>query len=450
MDKLEESTEEESKNISVDSMFLNLMFGCGTGVLCSNKLVSGFKSYSILASTRYVFKVDRHEYLAPLEKTAAYDGVCSLKDSYFNMYRPSVLSNLLDVHSLYSNLSLTLGSYYHGVSYPGRFTMGLFNVGGVVSCTGNFSLLLPDTVLSTVNSDFWIVVSVTFEERVLLGVASPEGRFTINRGTTRLEEVYNRVESIWLKMFFPVFSGKSFIEKTIMQMHVTERAFYKRMHLKYYYVDEYIVQSGNFSKEGDRDIKEKKHKDVDDPFRDKKIEKMEDLICGPNRTMTYLSYQGFDHVLNYEGSDRLWGNITPRIKEIINSPYLKIVENKVLLPGMKISDIQKFSKSLSESMLSHIESLPDVYNWKIEDFTLEKKDFDGYLSNTEDLSIIMESYRKSVKFVTDTLGDDVAAYEAEVSKDNMFRDFPDRRVDDGYLKKYQAHQYITSFEKNNV
>jgi hypothetical protein len=248
-------------------------------------------------------------------------------------------------------------------------------------------------------------------------------------------------EYIWMKIFFPNKSDRNYIEAFILKALVSSGYFGKDIVMPYRYVDNYIDADNIVEKAGDNDLKEKKYKDLEDLGGDD-IVKTTDLVCGPDRRMTYLSYQGFNHVLTFDDRNLLWGNYTTDYIETINSPYLKIIANKVLMPGMTLSDADAMSRTMSEAILSRIDNLDEVYDWKIEEFSIDKEDLRLTTLDSEALSSIESSFRSSLKFVTATLGEDVLNIEKEVEKRNIFPSFPERPVDDKFLETHKVQQYI--------
>ena len=121
---------------------------------------------------------------------------------------------------------------------------------------------------------------------------------------------------------------------------------------------------------------------------------------------------------------------------------MKIVENKVVMPGMLLSDADAMARNTVEAILARQENLDDIYDWKIEDFTIDKNDMKGYATDAASYGVIEDAFKQSLKFVIDTLGDDLARFEVDEAKTNMFPSFPDRPADDGFLTKNKVQQYI--------
>ena len=112
------------------------------------------------------------------------------------------------------------------------------------------------------------------------------------------------------------------------------------------------------------------------------------------------------------------------------------------MPGMKMMDAELLSRSTAEAILARIGNLDEIYNWKVEEFSLDKKDLEGVVLSASELNNIDASFRSSLKFVVNTLGDDIQEVEASKIKKNIFPSFPDRPIDDGWLKTHKVKQFI--------
>lgn len=373
-------------------------------------------------------------------------GITDIEPSLYNFPRISALSLLDDCTSGIQYGNVSIGNEYEGLFYDGHMFVGLATVNGVKSSNIIVSLSSPDYIAEDVYSEFSIRLSFSFSSSILDDVRSQAGNFSIDKGVINLSDVKDTVESIWLKMFFPMHSDRNFAEATVMQMFVFDSDFSKDIVIPFKYVNDYLTSNIIRGKGGDGDIKEEKIKDSDGE-KEERVSSESSIVCGEDREMTLLEFENFNHILSFDDRNLLWGNYTSNYIETINSPFIKLIENKAIMPGMLLSESDAMSKTIAESILSNIENVDDVYDWKIEEFTLEKEDFENYAINSESLSLIDDSLRSSLKFVIATLGDEVIRMQENgEAPRNMFPSFPDRPIDDKFLDTHKVQQYFKVVE----
>ncbi len=422
-------------NVSISDMNLPMILEpCGAGTRCHNSIVYGF---SIDAAISLEFKITRTaDIVGNLLMTGGHiEPVTYHLDKYgeldiapilfHNFVEVSLPKNYDDIITQESNLTATIGTYYGQIMYPGSLKIGLLELDGISSHKSNFSMLFPDTVLGDAYADFNMILSIHTRNDVIDGLYSEAGVITVDEGFVNMDDFFDRVPSIWMKMFFPSPAGKSEIEATIMGFNITDQYFAKGFNIPYVYVDEpFIEPQYRTYKSSNGDIAEVKLKEFEDMGSSKKRERPADIVCGPERSATYLDFQAFDYKLSNDDA-RHYGNYTWEIRELLMAGYIRINTNKTIAPGRKLSDIDAFEKTLYETRLSFIENLDDVADWHIEDFQLDYEDFNLSADNAEMLTSIDEQFRGLMKAVTSTLGDDIITYEKNEDV-NIFPGFPDR------------------------
>jgi len=419
-----------NKNIS-GSKTSGIIDNCGINGACANKLLSDLNSIGAIAlpelATGVGISVPDMAYGG--EKTIPFEIEIGIVD-----IPPFVLSPYVEI-SLYrdyenivskdSNLTVTIGTSVEPVYYPGHFTLGTVDLEGFVSEDSNFSLSLPDTTLEEVYADFWMRLHIDLSTDTLDSVYSEESLSGVNKGFVSLEDHHDRVESIWMKMFFPSVAGESVLSARFMDFNITTQEFAKDFILPYAYVDDAeVVGVYSPNKSGVGDIMEKKLKEIEPSPDSKSYEKPADIICSEFRTTTYLEYQGFDHIFTIN-TRKLHGNYPMSTKETIMSAFIRISVNAVISPGKSLADLDIMSKSLAQVKLSFIEDLDVVENWNIEDFELDTADFGLNANQSELLSSIDEVFRNALKSVINTLGDDIIYADTQDSV-NRFPAFPER------------------------
>jgi len=264
-----------------------------------------------------------------------------------------------------------------------------------------------------------------------------------------LSGVYDGTPYFWMKMFFPSSSSSADISATFMDFNITERSFEKIFNIPYYYVDDPISDPQyRAAKSSNGDIKEVKLKDFEDFGADKKLERNADVVCGEERSMTYLDFQAFDHIFTSDNR-RVYGNYTQSDREMLMSGFIRKIKTKAVAPGKKLADIDAMKKTLAEIQLSFIDNLPAVADWHIEDFELDYTDFNLSADQAEMLNGMQESFRGLMKSVLDTLGDDFASYEA-TKQTNLFPGFPDRPSQENGFASYKVSQFFIVKEVENV
>ena len=448
------SYEKEVVVVSIISLFVDMIEPCGKGAICENNtLVPDVYGYIDDAVHRFYQKQGTYTY-SDMFIPSSISGVVSLGDVYNTMYYPELKINLSGYISNQTHTVITIGTYYSSIYCDGSLHHGLYSVSGVLSNKSEIKILVFDTILYPCNSEFWFKVTTSFKESSFLNMYSGEAVFSINRGFLDLEGFFDRTESIWMKMFFPTTIGQNELSATVMSMNVSDFYSSKEFNIPFYYVDDFIETTITRGKAGEGSLAEKKVKDSDgDGIFAGKIIKPIDEICGSSRKTTYLEYQGFDHILNYENSDRIWGNLPMAFKETINSPYLKIVENDIILPGVMLSNADALSKAITQSRLAHIDNLSAVYDWKVEDFKIEAEDFTSLMLDAASMDRIDESFRRSFKFVMSTLGEEVPKVEKKLTTEehiNIFPYFPGRPIDDNYLEITKIRQFFVIQKREDV
>ncbi len=437
----------DAVNIGVDSLYLNIVEGCGNGSFCSNKAIGGqtASGYSVFGIVKY-YSFDLTVYGDRKEIEYPEQGYIDIEDGYYNMYSPYILNKLQDVVSDSTNLQATIGTWIDGLLYDGSLRYGLFDFDSVNGSPILAKIRVMDVVLDDAYSDFYFKLDTSYNDSTLSSYHSVSANFGIDEGRFSLEDAFTRVESVWMKVFFPQRADGNTLEKTIMKFLVSSGDFSKVFSLPYYYVDEVVDGIGRRVKEGDHMIGEDMSKTIKLPGSEA-IAPPEDLVCGPEPEMTYLEYEGFSHILNYNDGSVMFGNYTKREKENMNSPYLKIMENSVTMPGMTLTESAALAHTVAESILSHIEDLSVVYDWNIENFELDKDDLFAYAHNSSNLEYIDEAFASSIKFIISTLGEEQRVL-AELRDEGMFPEFPEIPKDDHYLDSHEVNQYIAVVEKD--
>jgi len=443
------NTTDSAKLIS-GSIFVKIIDGCSDGTPCSYALVSdNYVSAIVETPESIVFIPSEPDYSRKLVHYEFDTGIVDVPGAVYLCCEIARLSNISGITSTLQSFRMSIGVEYDPVYYSGELIVGLTSIGGIISEENNIVVSTPSYVTSDVISDFYIKLHFDLKTDFLSDVYSCEGNFSIDKNREDLDCVKDNHESIWLKMFFPADSGRSYIEKTIMDMIVQDAEFSKGFTIPYRYVDEYIESSDIQAKAGDDDIKETKYKDIED-LGGEDVTTPTDIVCGDERRMTYLQYLGFNHIVNYNDSNIIFGNYSTGFKEIIHSPYIKILERKVTLPGTTLSDSEALSRSISEAILARIDNLDQVYDWKVEEFSLEKEDLMAYSYDAMEYESIDSSFRSSLKFVLTTMGEDALAIEQEEAKVNMFPSFPDRPAPNDFLQTHKVQQFIKISRWNDV
>jgi hypothetical protein len=422
-------------------VFAGIIDGCGKGTTCHNGVVRMPSTAIGISTPEVTYAIAGYDFIQEYPKFSSIFGEYSADDKIYHGFTVITPKNLGNIVSGEMLARVTIGTEYAQILYAGRMKIGEDSLYGILSPGSSVTVSVPNDSLSGMLSDFHLNLSIVTYSEFLKKSFGPEFAISIDKGRTRLKGVSEDEPSIWMKMFFPQDSDENFIEAPFMGMNVVDASFTKNMILPYKYVDTYIDEAIEIGKDGDNDLKEKKYKDIEDLGGDD-IETPIDIICGQDRKMTYLDYQAFDHKLNFEEGNRLWGNYTKSFIEMINSPYLKIVENKVTMPGLTLSSAEAMSRATSEAILSRIDDLDEVYDWKIESFSLDKKDLDMMALDSFEKSNIEDSLKSSLNFVVNSLGEDNLKYEQNVTEKNMFPQFPDRPVFSGYLERTPVQQFI--------
>lgn len=442
-----------------ETIYLNYIDNCGVGTKCHNSLINGHMFNSIIYKDTP--KVVRE--IGWLKEYGDSDGVnkeplgigefganISTHDVVFEHFvSMHVPQNLSGIVTSESRLIATIGTKYDGLVYLGRITIGLKSLSGEMSEKMSISINVPDIILDDSYSDFNIVMTIHTRNDFLSGLYSDIGEVSINRGFTELDTIYDRVPYFWMKMFFPSASSKTDISATFMEFNITERSFEKIFNIPYYYVDDPISDPQyRAAKSGNGDIKEVKLKDFEDFGSDTKLERRVDVVCGPERTMTYLDFQAFDHIFTSDNR-RVYGNYTQKTREMLMSGFIRKSKTKAIAPGKKLADIDAMKKTLVEIQLSFIDNLPAVADWHIEDFALDYEDFNLSADQAEMLTGMQESFRGLMSAVVSTLGDDFAEYEV-TQETNLFPGFPDRPSQKNGFASYKVSQFFIVKEVENV
>ncbi len=437
----------DAVNIGTDSNYPNTIEGCGNGAFCSNKLIEGktASGYSVFGKVKH-FKISMDIYGDKREIEYPVHGFVNLEDIYLSMYYPVLLGSFMDTKSEPTNINVVIGTYIYGMLYNGSLKHGLFSFNSVVGSPILAKIRVKDVVLNDAYSDFYFRLDTSYDDSNLEVHYSDFARFGLNEYRVSLDDAFTRVESVWMKMFFPQKADSNNIENTIMKVLVSSDGFSKVFSLPYYYVDEIIDGIGRRAKEGNHVISEVKTKDMIFPPEEWIIPPA-DLVCGPEPEMTFLMFEGFNHILNYNDNSVIFGNYSKKEKENMNSPYLKIVENSVTMPGTTLSDSAALAHTIAESVLYRIDNLSVVYDWNIENFTLDKSDLLAYAHNSSNLEYIEDTFAASMKFVLSTLGEEQREL-AILRDEGMFPQFPEIPKDDHYLDRNEVNQYIAITEKD--
>ena len=446
-------------NVTPGNMILeNIIDNCGSNSLCSNAIVNGFKSLGGIAVGELgitLSDTNPNHLLFTGEETFVREILSEygIIDTYPILFEDFVELSLpkkyLSITSPESRLVATIGTEYDGLIYEGRLTIGLKSLDGIQGGYSNFVASIPNEVFNEVYSDFEFNLHIVTRNDNLRPYVKPGGLITIDEDFLSLDDFFDRVPSIWMKMFFPSPAGRSDISAPIMRFNITDRYFAKNFNIPYIYVDDpFIDPQYRTFKSGNSDIMEKKLKDVEDLGRDETKEKRSDLVCGEERTMTYLDFQAFDHKFSAT-NNRAFGNYTWEMKELLMSGYIRISTNQIIAPGKKLSDIDALEKTLYEVRLSFIDDLDVVADWHIEEFQLDAVDFGLSADNSELLMDIDDKFRGLLKAVTATLGDDIISYQQR-EEVNAFPAFPDRPSSANSFATMKVQQYFIVEEIPNV
>jgi len=443
----------------VGTKYINYIDNCGIGTKCHNHIVVESKFNSIIYKdsakivgnvSQIVFNkkstVHSHDEL-PIGEYG--DNISTHNLLLRHFLSMSVPENTSGITSKESNIVITIGTKYNGLMYPGSLKIGLEELYGIVSKKNHITISIPDTMLDDVYSDFNIDLTIYTRNDFFEGIFSIAGKVTVNSGFIDLSEIYDRTPYFWMKMFFPLKSSSADISSMFMDFNITERSFEKTFNLPYYYVDDPIsYPQYRTEKSRNNGINEIKLKDFEDFGSNTKLERNTDLVCGEERSMTYLDFQAFDHIFTSDNR-RVYGNYTQSDREMLMSGFIRRIRTRVIAPGKKLADIDAMKKSLTEIQLSFIKNLPDVANWHIEDFKLDYTDFNLSADQAEMLNGMQESFRGLMKAVVNTLGDDFASYEA-TNKTNLFPGFPDRPPQENGFASYKVSQFFIVKEVENV
>lgn len=434
-----------------DYKYIDIIENCGSGSLCSNKLLSGLLVTGMFDGSNTI------PYMAAIkDESLLFRGGESFQpseqfpDEYIDFdivrFRPFVKittpKNINGILSKESRAIITIGTKYDAIYYDGHFRIGKISLSGIYGEKNRFNLSTPDKTFDDVYSEFRILMTIHTRSNYLSEYSFDDIKVKVNIGFISLEDVFEKDEYIWLKMFFPSSAGQSEIESTIMGFNITDREFGKNFYIPYRYVDDpFISPQYRTYKSSNGDIREVKEKEMGDPFSDTKrpLERRSEVVCGPYRTMTYLDYQNFDHIFTYD-NNRIYGNYTKEIRELLMSGYIRIETNDIIAEGKKLSDADALKNDIYSATLSFIDNLDVVADWHIEEFVLDYADFGLEASQAERLSTIDEQISSLLKAVLSTLGDDIYGREIATG-DNPFPQYPDRPSPVNDFEHIKVQQY---------
>ncbi len=440
----------EFTNLTPGNMIaLNIIDNCGVGSLCHNSMIENHEFIGVLLISsisplvaiysNQLLMTGGDSYRIPILEEY---GIINTKSIVFdNFVEISLPTSYSDITTSESNLVATLGTRYDALMYDGHMTIGLYNIDGIISDINNFSTIFPDTILSDTYSEFTIKMTIHTRNDYLKSYFFGGGIIEVDIDFINLEEFYDKTPYMWMKMFFPSNAGASDISARIMDFNLTEQYFSKDFVIPYVYVDDpFIDPVYHTSKSGNGDIQEVKIFESDDPFPSHWVEKKEDKICGPERTITYLDFQAFDHIFSVDNK-REFGNYTWEDKELLMSAFIRIATSNVIAPGQKLANADIMKRTLTELRLSFIENLDVVADWHIEEFVLTTEDFGLAASESEKLSSIDEQFRALLKAVTSTLGQEILTYE-QTQEMNLFPNFPERPTGGNAFAELRVYQFF--------
>ncbi len=430
------------------STFVNILSNCGIGDSCRSVRISWNVEARISFETTYISMPKYFPIIMPPIDIET--GTRDLINARYVMYYPGWFSNLSGYITAGSDFEATIGTYLERITYPGSIKVGLDSIDGVVYPGFNIFVGIDNSSFSDINSEFFFKIILGYDSSYLSRYYSTSANFTVNSGRMNLENYCDNVDAIWMKMFFPVSGGRNFAESKIMEFFITEESLSKDFDIVYKYIDTYADGDPSLSKGGTPDIRETKYKDVGGDGHRTSYSSYSSGVCGYYRNATYLSYQGFDHIFDFDSKDRLWGNYTAKTKEAINSPYLKIIKNKVTLPGVVLSDASVLSRSTNAAILARVNDLEEVYDWKIEEFTLDAEDLRSFTIDASELRNIDNAFRSTLKFVIASKGLEIQEVADLKEKTNLFPVYPDRVIDDKFFDFHTTQNYIITLEKDDV
>ncbi len=345
-----------------------------------------------------------------------------------------------------SYFSMTTSSIVHGLIGYGNIKLEGDNTGEVTASSSRFQVLRNDSAVSSVVSDFKVMVHVTkpiFESRT--GVYGAAGRMTVNAKIKSASGFIHK-DFAWLKTFFPTRIDKACITSRIMDFNISEEDKYKNFYIPFVYVDD-VADTGESipGKPGQPDVSEKPLKEFDSPPSRKSIPTF-GFECG---RMSYLDFQRFNHIYT-ESAGILFGGISIEKKELINSGYIRAVVSPVITQGKKIENADIFQRSLVDLGVSYLDDVEMVSNWNMEEFKLEVDDFQNGV-DPADLKRFGEVTAQGITNILQTIGDDLVMDE-QMKKLSFFPEFEDRpaEYDDGLDTSLKIEQYLVVTEEEVI
>jgi len=329
----------------------------------------------------------------------------------------------------------------------GTMKLGMDSIDPQVFDLAEFIISAPDSVLGSVRSDFRIRVHFNLKTDKIPSSLSILIPATVDIGFMDTEKVQTSYNTIWMKVFFPSQYDKADIKRVIYDVYISNEDFNVQIVMPYRYVDEHIITDRFPAKSGTPGIKEKKvGKDAQGGDKTT-VEHPVDKVCGPGQTMTYLDYVGFDYMFA-DNLNRLYGMFPASAKEILFSGVSQIVNNDSYSTGRFISESDMLKRNITQATIAYVGNIGEIVDWKFEEFSLDMSDFEGMALSAEDYDAIDSIFRDSMKYVLNTIGDDVLSHEYS-SGSNSFADFPDRPApDDSLSTKIKVHQFFIVEEEN--
>jgi hypothetical protein len=121
-----------------------------------------------------------------------------------------------------------------------------------------------------------------------------------------------------------------------------------------------------------------------------------------------------------------------------------VISRNITLPGTFLKEVDALSQSMVDSTIRRVDNLPALYDWKIDEFKVDFESVTAGAMDSDNLSAIEDSFRSSIKFVADTLGDELSTIidPNEDLQNNIFPAFPSRVVNDHFLEKAKVQQFV--------
>ena len=440
-----------------DSKYTKVLTLCNMHNMCGAKHLTGNRYDGILSITTmsisHPLEIPERSPVVCHDCTGVYRPVEPYTFDYIEEYISiagfEVEIQNYDLNSVYLDGTITVstGAYLSDVYANGMMYIGLKNLEDSTYNLAPIVVAMPDKILSDTYSSFNIHLHLNLKRDMVGGYYSVMLPAGVDIGFMNMADIKTEYEVIWMKMFFPAIYDKADITEPIYSVHITEQDFSVQMVMPYSYVDEHITTEAMPAKSSTPMLKEKKAGKDGAGGGDRVVKKPEDKVCGPERTMTYLDYVGFDYMFA-DNLNRLYGMYPKSAKEILFSGVAQVATNTSFSKGRLLSESDLLKRSIVDSTIYYIDNLGDAVDWKIEEFSLDISDFEGMALSAEDYDAIDSVFRDSMKFVLNTMGEE--GLQREVTEEvNMFPQYPDRPIPDNSLSTtVKVHQFFIVEEEN--